>query len=597
MSLLKRTPQLSALLLGCGLLPVSSFAQLSFQTHQVLPTTNNTDVLSIAAHGDFNNDGREDLATQQYFTSNRTIAYQLYLSNGNGTYDAPRTLPASVDAIGDFNHDGNLDFASYKTGTLVVYLGNGDGTFQSPRIVSTTTPFSIVAADLNHDGKTDLVAVNNASKTTMQIWISNGDGTFSKGQTLFPLNQQLFRYDSIVTGDFDGDGKPDVALIYSAAGPTTVQVWYGDGAGHLGSPYRINDPNHFSDLYAVAADVNNDGRTDLVASVTSNNPNSVQGPLPELAFFTGNSNRTMSYSMLATLQCPGPVAVADFNGDGLNDLAFGDNFCGNPTQSGTVVVVPGEGSGRFSFTEHVVYSITGIINGVHALRTTTGTKPDLIFSQQTRPNGAQDVYKSFLLSNTSNGAFPRCGFSGFAEGVAICTPGASATSPVKFSIAAAGPTPMRAAAVWLDGKKVAEQLTHAFSNYSFLDASLPLAAGSHAITVYGTGWDGTLQRKSFTLTVAGGTSCSAPTAPGVHVCQPVSGATVASPVAIHAASAVTGKLARMEVWVDGVKKYTETSSTALNTTLSLGAGSHLFSIFAVNTAGTKWEQLVNTTVQ
>jgi hypothetical protein len=72
---------------------------------------------------------------------------------------------------------------------------------------------------------------------------------------------------------------------------------------------------------------------------------------------------------------------------------------------------------------------------------------------------------------------------------------------------------------------------------------------------------------------------------------------VASPVAIHTASTVTGKLARMETWVDGVKKYTETSSTALNTTLSLGAGSHLFSIFAVNTAGTKWEQLVNTTVQ
>jgi hypothetical protein len=53
----------------------------------------------------------------------------------------------------------------------------------------------------------------------------------------------------------------------------------------------------------------------------------------------------------------------------------------------------------------------------------------------------------------------------------------------------------------------------------------------------------------------------------------------------------------MEVWVDGVKKYTETSSTALNATLSIGAGSHRFSIFAVNTAGTKWEQLVNATVQ
>ena len=187
--------------------------------------------------------------------------------------------------------------------------------------------------------------------------------------------------------------------------------------------------------------------------------------------------------------------------------------------------------------------------------------------------------------------------SGFAEGVAICTPGASATSPVKFSVGAAGPTPMRTAAVWVDGKKVAEQLTHAFSNYSFLDASIALAAGSHAITVYGTGWDNTLQTKSFTLTVGSGGSCSAPATPGVNICQPASGAAVSSPVAIQAASKITGTLARMEIWVDGVKKYTETSSTTFNTTLSLSAGSHRFTVFAVNTAGTKWEQVVNATVK
>jgi hypothetical protein len=420
-------------------------------------------------------------------------------------------MPAPVAAIGDFNHDGNLDFASDKTGTLFVYLGNGDGTFQSPRTVTATTPFLLVAADLNHDSKTDLVTLNNASKTTMQIWTSNGDGTFSKGQTLYPLDQQLFQYDSIVTGDFDGDGNTDVAIVYSATGPTTVQVWYGDGAGHLGSPYVVHDPNQFSDLYSVAADVNNDGRTDLVAAVTSNNGNSAHGPLPELAFFKGNSNRTMSYSLLATSQCAGNVVVADFNGDGINDLAYADNFCGNSdSRSAAVVVVQGEGSGEFSFSEQTVYPVDGIISGLQALRTTTGTKPDLIFGQETRPNNGEEVDANFLLTNNSNGAFPRCGLSGFAEGVAICTPGASAASPIKFSIGTAGPTPMRTAAVWVDGKKVAEQLTHAFSNYSFLDASVPLAAGKHAITVYGTAWDDTLERRSFTVTVGGGASCSAP---------------------------------------------------------------------------------------
>ena len=115
---------------------------------------------------------------------------------------------------------------------------------------------------------------------------------------------------------------------------------------------------------------------------------------------------------------------------------------------------------------------------------------------------------------------------------------------------------MRTVAVWADGKKVSEQLAHDFSNYSFLDASLSLAAGTHAITIYGTGWDDTLQKQSFTLTVGGSGACTAPASPGVHVCSPANGSTVSSPVAVMAAATITGTLSRREVWVDGVKKYT-----------------------------------------
>jgi Bacterial Ig domain len=142
------------------------------------------------------------------------------------------------------------------------------------------------------------------------------------------------------------------------------------------------------------------------------------------------------------------------------------------------------------------------------------------------------------------------------------------------------------------------QLTHAFSNYSFLDASIPISAGSHAITTFGTGWDNALQKKSFKLTVTGsGGTCSAPGSPGVHVCKPTNGSTVGSPVAVQAAATITGTFARMELWVDGVKKYTETNSKTLTTSISLGAGSHRFGIFAINTAGTKWEGVVTATVK
>jgi hypothetical protein len=252
----------------------------------------------------------------------------------------------------------------------------------------------------------------------------------------------------------------------------------------------------------------------------------------------------------------------------------------------------GKGSNTFA-PQSVVYQNLYQTGPPFAVRSTVGTKPDIVFSEYL--GGSAGAIE--LLTNTSDGNFAGCGLSGIAEGVQICTPDASSTSPVKFSIGAAGPTPMRTVAVWADGKKVAEQLTHAFSNYSFLDASVALAAGSHAITVFGTGWDDTLQSRSFTLTVGSGGSCSAPTSAGVHICQPASGATVSSPVAIQAASTITGKFDRMEVWIDGVKKYTETSGTTLKTTLTLAAGSHRFGVFAVNTAGTKWEQVIYATVK
>lgn len=611
MSSLQRITSLSALLVGCALLPVSSFAQLSFQPRQVAQVASGSNVV---AHGDFNNDGREDLMVITYNATSQTYIDQLYLSSGDGIYEAPKALPTLVQAVGDFNHDGKLDFAALGSpGVVSVYLGNGDGTFQAPR---TSTGLgsaysSLIPVDLNHDGKTDLVGTyfgdGANSPATLQLLISNGDGTVSKGQTIVASTGSLAKQaaSGAVSGDFDGDGKPDIALVYgitydSATAkdnslPTTVQVWYGDGAGHLGSPSLTADPNKYYDFSAIAADLNNDGRSDIVSVASTPGVGGTKF-LPVLSVFTGNSNRTLSYKTIATSECAGQgaenIAVADFNGDGLNDLVYDESTCSTSSANTEVAVQLGTGSGNFG-PEQFIYQNLQQISLLYAVRTTLDTKPDLVFDQFN--GGSTD--NVVLLTNTSTGSFPGCGLSGIAEGVAVCTPGASATSPVKFSVATAGPTPMRTAAVWVDGKKVAEQLTHAFSNYSFLDASLSLAAGKHSITVYGTGWDDTLQKKSFTLAVGSGSSCSVPASPGVHVCQPAGRATVTSPVQIQAASAVTGTFARGEVWVDGVKKYSETTSTSLNTTLTLAAGSHRFAVLAINTAGTKWEQVVTATVK
>jgi FG-GAP-like repeat/Bacterial Ig domain len=605
---MSRSPlSLSALLVGCALLPVSSLAQLSFESHPVAAGY-------VTLHGDFNGDGREDIVNGK----------TLLLSSGDGTYQAPIPLPASADAIGDFNNDGELDFISYRTGGNAVnesglptiYLGNGNGTFQAGKAVTgagASAPgdiFYLVVADVNHDSKTDFITVDETSgtgfngyPTIVQVWLSNGNGTFTKGQSFTtqdpdPSNPNI-ELGGVNTGDFDGDGKPDLAIVYDLYyGPTIVQIWYGDGSGHLGNSYYLDDPKGYFDARFTIADVNNDGRDDLIGGAQTFQDRSVEG-LPLLALFAGNANRTLSYSNISTSQCAAQPAVADFNGDGLNDLAYNMIACpGYPMGGGnmTYVVRPGEGSGAFGPEETVTQSVNGGYP-VSAIRSTTGTKPDLVFNQVVLGSNNSESTNIQLLVNTSEGSFPGCGLSGIAEGVQVCTPGASSTSPVKFSVAAAGPTPMRTAAVWVDGKKVSEQLTHAFSNYSFLDASLPLATGSHAITVFGTGWDNTLQQKSFTLTVGSSGSCPAPSGTGVNLCQPLNGATVSSPVTIQATSKVTGTLARMEVWIDGVKKYTETSSPTLSYSISLAAGSHRFAVFAVNTAGAKWETFDYATVK
>ena len=590
--------KLPYLLAACALLPLSALAQLSFQSHQIVQSSS---APGVYAHADFNGDGREDLAVQGYV--NGVLTNQLYASTGNGTYAAPLVLPASVDVIGDFNHDGKLDFASYRTPShgVTVYLGNGDGTFQSGRSVTTAVPRILVGSDLNHDNKTDLITVTETSTNTgylvtAQVWLSNGDGTFSQGQTLTTSNPDTsnssVEITSALPGDFDGDGKADLALVYSFIGATTVQVFYGDGAGHLGTPSFLTDPNAYLDQGIITADVNADGRSDLIYVA------GIPGPrygdvtiLPKLAIFTGNSNRTLSYTTLATNQCASALAVADFNGDGRNDIAYPESACDQSSSNTTLVVRPGAGGLTFG-PEQTVYQNLSVIYGDSVLRSTTGTRPDLAFTQY---NGS-NVYSLVLLSNSSAGGFPGCGFSGAAEGISICSPPATSGSPVRFSIASAGPTPMRTAAVWVDGAKVAEQLTHAFSNYSFLDASVALSAGSHNVTLFGTGWDDTLQKRSFTLQVASSTTCSAPSTYGVHVCSPASGATVHSPVLAQATASISGTLARMEVWVDGVKKYSENTSTSLSTSISLAPGSHTFDFYAVNTAGTKWLTRVIATV-
>src|SRR6267378_2390981 len=182
------------------------------------------------AVGDFNGDGKADLAVVNFGDWN---VYVL-LGNGDGTFQAARSVyfapgggfPWSI-AAGDFNRDGKLDLAvsNYGDNSLSVLLGNGDGTFQAPLTSPVgTNPAQVTVGDFNGDGKLDL-AVSSVANNTVAVLLGNGDGTFRPAPSLTVGNGPA----GVAVGDFNGDGKQDLAV--ANLNDNTLSVLLGNGDG------------------------------------------------------------------------------------------------------------------------------------------------------------------------------------------------------------------------------------------------------------------------------------------------------------------------------------------------------------------------------
>lgn len=286
---------------------------------------------------DLNKDKNPDLIVAD--TSDNKIS--ILLGNGDGTFqpkvDLPTgALPVSVVAanLHDKSATGNLDLIVANQGddNLLIFPGNGDGTFGTPTPLPTgtgTAPTAIAAADLNADGHIDLVVAdkNNAS---ISVFLGNGDGTFQNVQTYPTGNSPVW----VSTGDFNGDGVLDLAVANNADGTVSILLGQTDKNGNPTGLFgtKTDYPAGNGPTSIAVADYNVDGILDLAVTDQSSTDNAVSLLLGESGgVFAPNYEIPVGADPLS-------IVTADFNADDRPDVAVANNG------SNTVTVILNEQS-------------------------------------------------------------------------------------------------------------------------------------------------------------------------------------------------------------------------------------------------------------
>jgi hypothetical protein len=333
------------------------------------------DSTSVAV-ADINGDGKPDLVAVNAYACSGTSsgcskgAVGVLLGNGNGTfrgaviYGSGGNIAFSV-AVGDVNGDGKLDLLTAvrcsDTGDCAnsavgVLLGNGDGTFLTAITYGSGgyDARSVAVADVNGDGKPDLVVANECASEsncngTVGVLLGNGDGTF---QTAIAHGSGGYYANSVVVADVNGDGKPDLVVANLCADPTCTRaiigVLLGNGDGTFQAAVTYGSGGYYADSLAVT-DVNGDGKPDLlVANQCAIDSNC--GSSGALGLLLGNGDGTFQAAVTYGPggQFPYSLAVGDVNRDGKPDLVVA-NQCDNSgtCANGSLGVLLGNGDGTF----------------------------------------------------------------------------------------------------------------------------------------------------------------------------------------------------------------------------------------------------------
>ncbi len=289
----------------------------SFSVAYTLTFTNSvTDIVSA----DFNNDGRPDLAAI-------SDSGYVYIALWNGSVSAFSfsilTNPPNLGVVyypfaictGDFNGDKKTDLAvaTYQNNPLTIFINTGVGVFNMSTLTGLSDPPDyICSGDFNKDGYADLATVNQAyGVIEFYLWNSSVS-QFTTPPTKVGINVAS---DGITSGDFNGDGYADLAIIVYAYGNNVyLALWdttNNSFSASTGNPYTAGGLPY----NACSADFNKDGNADL-AVVNDNNSVTV---LPGNK--SGVFGSPLSFGLSNNDLDAEGICSGDFNGDGLPDLA------------------------------------------------------------------------------------------------------------------------------------------------------------------------------------------------------------------------------------------------------------------------------------
>ena len=254
--------------------------------------------------------------------------------------------PAEPIVVGDFNGDGIPDIAGVGgrgcfagpcvDASVGTALGDGKGNFTPATILdigfgTNLETFSVAVGDFNGDGKLDLAVGGEVNPTfSITIALGNGDGTFSyKGSVATGGAFEVF-----AVGDFNGDGIPDLAVANSAADIVTILL--GNGDGTFAPSTAATSPTGSNPVAIAVADFNGDGIPDLAIG---NDPQ--DGSSGSVTILLGNGDGTFTAAASpATPSGVNAIAVADFTGDGKADIVVANGL--------TLTMLKGNGDGTFT---------------------------------------------------------------------------------------------------------------------------------------------------------------------------------------------------------------------------------------------------------